>query len=167
MVRICIPQYSWKFHLGYMFPILAVSLPEIWAKKRGTNISKNFTSRQHFIVKNSKYLESQRVYTVTKNLQKLKFQWIFIDGVDWKSYIVDFPTTSSTHIHWNLNVRRFFSISVGRYGKRTTLTLLNSAKPFCIICRAGPASCKNKCCRFPGQNNKLLVFLPAGTFDKK
>ena len=41
----------------------------------------------------------------------LIFQWIFVDGVEWKSYIVDilkmydFYSTPSTNIHCNSNFR--------------------------------------------------------------
>ena len=44
----------------------------------------------------------------------LIFQWIFVDGVEWKSLITeqstiyDFTSTPSTNIHLNLNFRRFF-----------------------------------------------------------
>ena len=42
------------------------------------------------------------------------FQWISVDGVEWKSLITeqstiyDFTSTPSTNIHLNLNFRRFF-----------------------------------------------------------
>ena len=47
-----------------------------------------------------------------------KSRRIFVDGVEWKLYIIelstiyDFHSTPSTNIHWNFNFRRLFSISV-------------------------------------------------------
>ena len=57
------------------------------------------------IVKNS-------CYSLLKKLN----QWIFVDWLDWTSYIVhismiyDFHSSPSTNIHWKFNFLRFFSI---------------------------------------------------------
>ena len=46
----------------------------------------------------------------------MKIQWVFVDGVEWKSYIVDismlydFHSTTSTNIHWIFNFHLFYSI---------------------------------------------------------
>ena len=55
---------------------------------------------------------------IEKNRGKLKFQWIFTDGVEWKSYIIEistiygFHSTPPVNTYWIFNFHRFFSNSV-------------------------------------------------------
>ena len=53
------------------------------------------------------------------NRRKCHFLWIVVDGVKWKSYIVDislihyFHSNSLTNIYWNLTVCQIFATVIG------------------------------------------------------
>ena len=71
------------------------------------------------------------LHCLKKNPQKLSFQWIFVDGVEWKSFIFDISmkydvhSTSSTNIHWKFNFSWYFSISVSYNDNSSTNPIVN------------------------------------------
>ena len=64
-------------------------------------------------------LKSFLTHCWKKICESWNFKWIFVDRVEGKSSIIelltiyDFHSTPSTHIYWNFDWCRFFSISAG------------------------------------------------------